>query len=62
MIPVHTSAIVTLAALAIGKLKFLVVLRKIKLPTVSAFHALINAKSPVIASSSKYVTPLNILD
>ncbi len=48
-----------LAALHIGKLKFLVDFLNMRLPSLSAFHALIKAKSPVMDSSRTYVAPLN---
>ena len=46
-----TSAIVHLAAFAIGTLKFLADFLKTRLPYLSAFQALMSAKSPVMASS-----------
>lgn len=58
----HTSAIVILAALHMGALKFLADFLNIKLPALSAFQALMSAKSPVIDSSRIYVVPLNTLD
>jgi len=50
-----------LAAVAISALKFLAVLLKYKFPNVSAFWALIKAKSPKIVSYSTYFLPLNVL-
>ena len=46
-----TSAMVTLAAFAMGTLKFLADFLKTRFPLLSAFHALMRAKSPVMASS-----------
>ena len=46
-----TSAMVTLAAFAMGALKFLADFLKTRFPLLSAFHALMSAKSPVMASS-----------
>jgi hypothetical protein len=48
-----TSAIVSLAALAIGALKLRADLRKRRLPASSAFHALISATSPVMACEGR---------
>jgi hypothetical protein len=47
-----TSAIVMLAAFAMGKLKLFADFLNITLPALSAFHAFIIAKSPVIDSSN----------
>jgi hypothetical protein len=49
-----------LAAVHISALKFLAVLLNIKFPALSAFFALINAKSPNIDCSRTYFLPLNI--
>ena len=46
-----TSAMVTLAAFAMGTLKFLADFLKMRFPFLSAFHALMSAKSVVMASS-----------
>jgi len=53
---------VILAAFAIDKLKLIADFLNIKLPALSAFQALIKAKSPVIASSRMYGFPSNVLD
>ena len=58
----HTSAIVVLAAFAIDKLKLMADFRNMRLPALSDFHAFINAKSPVIASSRINGFPSNVLD
>lgn len=57
----YTSTITFLADVAMSALKFLAVLLKYKLPNVSAFWALIKAKSPKIVSSSTYFLPLKVL-
>ena len=46
-----TSAMVILAALAMGRLKLLAVILNTRLPALSAFQAFTRAKSPVIPSS-----------
>ena len=46
-----TSAMVTLAAFAMGTLKFLADFLKTRFPLLSAFHALMRAKSAKMASS-----------
>ena len=46
-----TSAMVTLPAFAMGTLKFLADFLKTRFPLLSAFHALMSAKSAVMASS-----------
>ena len=46
-----TSAMVTLAAFAMGTLKFLADFLKMRFPLLSAFHALMRAKSAKMASS-----------
>lgn len=50
----------TLAALHITGLKLRADLRKIRLPASSAFHALIRAKSPVMARSRIKFCPSNV--
>ncbi len=47
------------AAVHISALKFLEVLLNTKLPDLSAFFALIRAKSPFIDYSKTYFLPLN---
>jgi len=56
-----TSATTIFAAVAISALKFLAVFAKYKFPDLSAFLALIIAKSPKKLSYSRYFKPLNIL-
>ena len=46
-----TSAMVTLPAFAMGTLKFLADFLKTRFPLLSAFHALMSAKSAIMASS-----------
>ena len=57
-----TSAIVTLAALAMTKLKLIADFLKIIFPALSAFHPRMRAKSPLMASSRMYGFPSKVLD
>ena len=57
-----TSAMVILPAMAMSGLKLRAVLLKIKLPSVSPFHAFTMAKSALKAVSNKYSLPSKILD